>query len=195
MAKSAKKDSKSQVKSVRRNRTAYNFFYKHQRSLILQDLSANSNQSVGGGISYVRDSQTASILLWLDDKGNKHRRHRKTHGMIGLQELTKAIALRWKHAYPDMKGFYQELAKVDAARYKKDLQVIQQKNTNRSTIYALKSKPNSSYVEQDEFSPRRIEDMLNYPDFESWLSLSSKGVQCLTRNDLVYYTALLLSES
>lgn len=117
-----KKSSKKKRSSIPRPRSAYNFFYKHQRSIILQELSSSSSQQQEIEANSLPSNATnVSKFLLGTKKNSRKRRHRKTHGMISLKELTLKIAKRWREASQEVKKPYQELASEDALRYKKEV--------------------------------------------------------------------------
>jgi len=45
------------------------------------------------------------------------RPHRKRHGLISLQQLTKTVAKRWKEASPETREKFRSLAERDKVRY------------------------------------------------------------------------------
>lgn len=173
----AKRSTKPDKKPIRRPRSAYNLFYKHQRSIILQELSTSTSSSTCEDMN-ILPKECTTLLLAIDGEP-KRRKHRKTHGMINLQELTKKIAKRWKELKPDTKKQYQDLAKQDAARYREEL-----------STYEM------AMSQKDEYSPRPIEEMLK----DTGVGIMSRMVSKthsekevhFTCNDVSYFMDILM---
>lgn len=121
--------------------------------------------------------ECTTLLLAIDGEP-KRRKHRKTHGMINLQELTRKIAKRWKELKPDMKKQYQDLAKQDAARYREEL----------STYEIAMSK-------RDEYSPRPIEEMLKDTGVGIMSKTHSERDVHFTCNDVSYFMDILMEDN
>ena len=108
--KFSKTDKKLKHSHILRPRTAYNYFYKHQRSLILKEKSKTStSKSNKTCVTDLEDS--------FDNELFTKRPHRKTHGLISLQQLTKTVAKRWKEASPETREKFRSLAERDKVRY------------------------------------------------------------------------------
>lgn len=128
-----KNNNGKKAKRIRRNRSAYNFFFKHQRSVILQELShknknGNSHKNVtqANMFSIKYDENTyellrSTLLNGSDGIDKPKRKHRKTHGMINLKDLTGQIAQRWRKVNPEIKQIYQKLANEDSLRYRNEI--------------------------------------------------------------------------
>lgn len=110
------KSYKKPKDAVLRPRTAYNFFYKYQRDLIVK--SKASSQSNHG--QEVLSKTTSIPCSWLDTSSRKRRPHRKTHGLIGLEQLTKKVAKRWRELDATTRNKFIALAEKDKIRYKKE---------------------------------------------------------------------------
>jgi len=104
--RNGKKDTNVPLSAPKRPMNAYNFFYQSERLKLL-------------GID-VKKANTDLIINGYIVK--KRRPHRRSHGKMSLTELSKHIADSWKRLSHQEKEQYQELAKKDSARYKKDLQ-------------------------------------------------------------------------
>jgi len=96
------KERRVSAKPILRPRTAYNFFYRHQRGLILNERSTTSEKSY--------DEAVGENLI-------KKRTNGKSHGLISLQQLTKIVAKRWKEASPEIREKYKNIAEKDKVRY------------------------------------------------------------------------------
>lgn len=107
----ASKDTKDEVL---RPRTAYNFFYRYQRDLILKAKSSSSNNENVTVPNFQTDH------FWSFSTSRTKRPHRKTHGLISLQQLTKTVAKRWREADPETRNKFTALAAQDKIRYKNE---------------------------------------------------------------------------
>lgn len=101
---------------ILRPRTAYNFFYRYQRDLILKSKANSSESKEGDKIPSV----ISNPITWSGDTARRKRPHRKTHGLIGLQQLTKTVAKRWKEADTETKNKFIALAAQDKVRYRNE---------------------------------------------------------------------------
>lgn len=95
-------------------RTAYNLFFRDQRRLILKSIIAKKIEN-GEEVNFNMD--------FLEPKSGP-RPHRKTHGIIGFQELAKMIAQRWKDATKETREHYKKLSLEDSARYQEERKEI-----------------------------------------------------------------------
>jgi len=138
---------------VLRPRTAYNFFYRYQRDLILKARAPNST---------VLENETNPHLeadLFLNSARSRGKRpHRKTHGLIGLQQLTKTVAKRWKEVNPETRNKFLELAAQDKIRYKNETQARSRAVTqsfhmvnNQARAYHV-----GSYSSMPDYSPSSV---------------------------------------
>lgn len=116
--------AKKKRPAVRRPRSAYNLFYKHQRSIILKELSSPLDDSTNTTTPNCEGCDDSQAFLLRVDKEESTRKHRKVHGKISLKELTKLIASRWKYAKRDV---YQNLAMQDKLRYKEEMAALKLK--------------------------------------------------------------------
>lgn len=135
-----KTKTKKKKKYVCRNRTAYNFFFKHQRHVIVEELrkastsatTTNNNEEEQTLQQFQTVQEIEAYLLNVDSDAKINRRHVKTHGLIGLKELTQLIACRWKECDEETKDIYKQLAIRDELRYKyENREVIGQEERGR----------------------------------------------------------------
>ena len=108
----------SPKKEVLRPRTAYNYFYSYQRDLILKE-KKNVEQSIND--DFVRMNKNGFNSICCNKLGRHKRQHRKTHGLIGLQELTRTVAKKWKETSKETKKFFKVLADNDKRRYQMEM--------------------------------------------------------------------------
>ena len=91
--------------------SAYNYFFRYERSRILND-SENEAEPF--------DFNLRRRLLhdhWYRDRSQK-RQHRKTHGKIGFHELSRKISSGWRALSKEEQDFFKEIASTDLARFK-----------------------------------------------------------------------------
>lgn len=127
---SAPDDSIAPTKPLR-PLSAYHVFFQLEREYILQSMSGDAAET---------DLQEQKILLtnapkryasikvfrdWHARPGKRQRRkHRKSHGQIGFQELSRTISQRWAEidkTDPDVKSFVQNIAKIELEEYQQDM--------------------------------------------------------------------------
>lgn len=87
--------------------SAYNIFFKHERSRIVEgkteDCSAEEAiRSIENILSTSRET----------------RRHRKTHGRISFGDLARKIAEKWKSIGAETKAVFEHYAELDMRRYR-----------------------------------------------------------------------------
>ena len=139
------KTSKDMKDEVLRPRTAYNFFYRYQRDLILKARSSSSNNE------NVTVPSLHTDHFWSSSTARTKRPHRKTHGLISLQQLTKTVAKRWREADPETRNKFTALAAQDKIRYKNETRskMIQQSFKLLNDHSAVKSVRNQ-FIEDDK---------------------------------------------
>ena len=105
---------------ILRPRTAYNFFYKDQRDMIL---SAKLSLIEGKAPAMKECDKGCKGFLLNTKRGvsKGKRSHRKTHGLISLEQLTKTVAKRWRETSPEIREKYRTLADKDKIRYTNEM--------------------------------------------------------------------------
>ena len=110
------KSCKNAKDEILRPRTAYNFFYSYQRHLILKSKASCKLKQ--------QEEATTSLMInsffLSSDPSRRNRPHRKTHGLISLQQLTKTVAKRWKEADTKTRNKFIALAEQDKIRHKNE---------------------------------------------------------------------------
>ena len=106
--------------------SAYNIFFKHERSRIVDgkaDIEATPEEVI------------ASIEHILATS-RETRRHRKTHGRISFGDLARKIADKWKQISPDKKAAFDHYAELDMRRYRKEVKQWKDKKDNEAAALA-----------------------------------------------------------
>lgn len=101
--------------------SAYNIFFKHERSRIVEGrpemcTAEEAIRSIENILSTSRDT----------------RRHRKTHGRISFGDLARKIAEKWKAIAPEQKAVFEHYAELDMRRYRKDVKNWKDKKENEA---------------------------------------------------------------
>ena len=90
-------------KKPRRALTAYNIFTGWIRERILDGSDGHS----------VAPTMEDIKRITLQQKTKKRRKHRKTHGRIGFQELSKIIAIRWRELPEEHRELFETQARIE----------------------------------------------------------------------------------
>lgn len=111
--------------------SAYHVFFQLEREYILQSMGgddAETNMQEHKILLANAPKRYASVKVfkdWHARPGKRQRRkHRKSHGQIGFQELSKTISQRWAEidkTDPDVKIFVQNIANIELEEYKQDI--------------------------------------------------------------------------
>eukprot|EP00574_Skeletonema_japonicum_P005883 CAMPEP_0201713666 /NCGR_PEP_ID=MMETSP0593-20130828/422_1 /ASSEMBLY_ACC=CAM_ASM_000672 /TAXON_ID=267983 /ORGANISM="Skeletonema japonicum, Strain CCMP2506" /LENGTH=291 /DNA_ID=CAMNT_0048202841 /DNA_START=154 /DNA_END=1029 /DNA_ORIENTATION=+ len=134
-ANSAADDSNTPTKPLR-PLSAYHVFFQLEREYILQSMAgddAESNMQEHKILLMNAPKRYASIKVfpdWHARPGKRQRRkHRKSHGQIGFQELSKTISQRWAEidrTDPDVKSFVQKIASIELEEYQQDMKTYKE---------------------------------------------------------------------
>jgi hypothetical protein len=117
--------------------TPYNYFYRDERANILQGLTstaddAPSDTTVGvefpAAVADFSVTKMHALLFehWYMDPMKPKRIHRKSHGKVNFETLSKAIAQRWHRLSVEGREFYQNVALLDSIYYHQHVRQQQQ---------------------------------------------------------------------
>eukprot|EP00526_Cylindrotheca_closterium_P011648 CAMPEP_0113629872 /NCGR_PEP_ID=MMETSP0017_2-20120614/15513_1 /TAXON_ID=2856 /ORGANISM="Cylindrotheca closterium" /LENGTH=494 /DNA_ID=CAMNT_0000540299 /DNA_START=5 /DNA_END=1489 /DNA_ORIENTATION=- /assembly_acc=CAM_ASM_000147 len=92
--------------------SAYNIFFKHERSRIVEGLEDKlSPQEIVRSIEQILSTSRET------------RRHRRTHGKISFGDLARKIAEKWKIVDKERKAVFEHYAELDTRRYRRELKL------------------------------------------------------------------------
>jgi len=141
-----KKTSKSSRSKLpkgmpKRPLSAYNIFFKEERSKILEDIPSppgfhtSANFEDAGDIdkeeSSCMERRRRTPLRPGHMKDTSVDKKRQPHGKIGFETLAKTIGSRWKCLDNDRLAHYKALAKEDMARYKSEMETYHKKEAEK----------------------------------------------------------------
>ena len=92
--------------------SAYNIFFKHTRSRIVEGLSAQGTTE-----------ETIASIESIVANSTETRRHRKTHGQISFGDLARTIADNWKTIDKDHRALFDHYAALDMKRYRREVSI------------------------------------------------------------------------
>mmetsp|Transcript_17530 Transcript_17530/g.40827 ORF Transcript_17530/g.40827 Transcript_17530/m.40827 type:complete len:336 (-) Transcript_17530:115-1122(-) len=165
----AVQDALQEVLKPRRALTAYNLFTGLERERIL-----NGTDKLGLPVT-AEDVYRIS----LQHKEKKRRVHRKSHGVIGFQELSKTIALRWKALTEEQRRVFEHQAELEKLERQARLRVwkAQQRKANKKTPTMPPTEKSLSgaegSVDEDEGSVPKDASTLQTASQEALLKMKS----------------------
>lgn len=92
--------------------SAYNIFFKHTRSRIVEGLPEEGTVE-----------ETIASIENIVANSTETRRHRKTHGQISFGDLARKIADKWKTIGKNQRALFDHYAALDMKRYRRDVAI------------------------------------------------------------------------
>lgn len=92
--------------------SAYNIFFKHTRSRIVEGLPEEGTVE-----------ETIASIENIVANSTETRRHRKTHGQISFGDLARKIADKWKAIGKNQRALFDHYAALDMKRYRRDVSI------------------------------------------------------------------------
>lgn len=103
--------------------SAYNIFFKHTRSRIVEGLPAEGTTE-----------ETIAAIEGIVANSTETRRHRKTHGQISFGDLARTIADKWKNIDKQRKTLFDHYAALDMKRYRRDVSIWKAKKEQEADL-------------------------------------------------------------
>ena len=113
--------------------SAYNIFFKHTRSRIVEGLSDEGTPE-----------ETIAAIEGIVANSTETRKHRKTHGQISFGDLARTIADKWKTINKDRKALFEHYAALDMKRYRRDVSIWKAKKEADALAASGEGGPRSS---------------------------------------------------
>jgi hypothetical protein len=109
--------------------TPYNYYYRDERDNIVAQIS-NESDPLPPSVSDFKVTKMQALLHqhWFVDPVKKKRKHRKSHGKMNFQRLSKAIAQRWHELPVHGRDFYRLVARYDDLYYHQQLDSIKERS-------------------------------------------------------------------
>ena len=158
--------------------SAYNIFFKEERARILESIP--DAEKAKSSRKHRKSLSTGSSS---GETPDMKRGGKQPHGKIGFENLAKMIASRWQSLSPEELEPYTSRAKVEAERYKKELELC--KTKEEEDVKKVKTKgdfhlitciePTAStqyYYEMNDTLPRSSQDILAAPEQSVYSSSS-----------------------
>jgi hypothetical protein len=103
----------------------YNYYYRDERDNIVAHIS-NESDPLPPSVSNFTVTNVQALLHqhWFIDPLKKKRKHRKSHGKMNFQKLSKLIAQRWHELPFEGREFYRLVARYDDVYYHQQLDLI-----------------------------------------------------------------------
>jgi hypothetical protein len=113
--------------------TPYNYFYRDERDNIVHQI-IDDYDPLPLTVCDFSNNKMQRLLYqhWYIDPLKKKRVHRKTHGKISFQTLSKAIADRWHHLSKQGRDFYRAAARYDDIYYRQQKAILENNTLNSS---------------------------------------------------------------
>jgi hypothetical protein len=149
--------------------SAYNLFFKHERSRIVEGKSDDPPadeiiRSIEGILSTSRET----------------RRHRKTHGRISFGDLARKIAEKWKAIGVEQKAVFEHYAELDMRRYRKEVKIWKDKKDLEALAANSTGNPKQGSTHENTNS---MNNSFSSLDSESEFSLDHVNANSISSSD------------
>jgi hypothetical protein len=108
--------------------TSYNYYYRDERDNIVRYIT-HEEDSFPSPVSDFSPFKMDTLLYqhWYMDPVKQKRIHRKSHGKVSFEFLSKAISKRWHDLPQEGRAFYRNVSLTDSAYYHHHMKRIQQR--------------------------------------------------------------------
>jgi hypothetical protein len=114
--------------------TSYNYFYRDERENIVQNFTKEDDPLPPPVSDFTRTKMDALLHEhWYVDPLKRKRVHKKSHGIVSFEQLSKTIAERWRSLSDEGRKFYQHVSFLDNVYYHKEFAKIEQSKST-STV-------------------------------------------------------------
>jgi hypothetical protein len=102
--------------------TPYNYFYRDERDNIVHNLTTEDDP-LPPPLSDFAITKMHALLYehWYVDPTKPKRSHRKSHGKVSFETLSKTIAQRWHNLPEEGREFYRNVSFLDNVYYQKEI--------------------------------------------------------------------------
>jgi hypothetical protein len=135
-----KKARKKPKDKPKRPLSAYNIFFKEERTRILEELPESTPDD---------DTQTDGV----EGKGGGRKRKKRPHGKIGFESLAKVIGKRWQDLNEEKVLYYKNKAQNDMLRYKKEMEAYVANGNKKVVVASTEDDDNNITSQQALFEP------------------------------------------
>ena len=131
--------------------TPYNYYYRDERDNIVLQITAE-NDPLPPPVSDFSLEKMQSLLEqhWYEDPVRAKRIHRKTHGKMSFQNLSKIISERWRALPSQGREFYRSVARSDEMYYNQHLMKL----LSNDGLSGIGPTVPSTEIEPDESKPQ-----------------------------------------
>jgi hypothetical protein len=107
--------------------TAYNYFYRDERENIVRNFTMEDDPLPPPQSNFTTNKMHSLVYEhWYADPIKEKRSHRKSHGKVSFETLSKTIAQRWHNLPDEGREFYRNVSFLDNVYYQQELLKIKE---------------------------------------------------------------------
>jgi hypothetical protein len=120
--------------------TPYNYFYRDERENMVHNFTKEGDPLPPPVCDFTPTKMHALLYEhWYIDPVKQKRAHRKSHGKVSFETLSKTIAQRWHNLPNEGRLFYRNTSLLDGMYYQNELLKIE---PSKSTSFTAKNDDN-----------------------------------------------------